>query len=83
MARQLAQEDLLQTLLSGPDGSTLIEVRNARALDVLEAQLEAGATEVAIFYGAGHMADFAERLVNDYGFELRASEWLTAWDLRD
>jgi len=83
MAEQLSgQVDLLERI-AGPDGSALIEGRNERALDVLRAQLDDGARRVAIFYGAGHMPDFAERLVADFGFEHVGSEWIEAWDLRD
>jgi len=82
MAEQLSgQVDLLERI-AGPDGSALIEGRNERALDVLREQLDDGARRVAIFYGAGHMPDFAERLVADFGFEHVGSEWIEAWNLR-
>jgi hypothetical protein len=83
MAEQLSgQVDLLERI-AGPDGSALIEGRNERALDELRTQLEDGARRVAIFYGAGHMRHFARRLVDDFGFRPRATEWIEAWDLRD
>lgn len=82
LAAQLSdQADLLQ-MLSGKDGSTLIEVRNARALEVLERRLAAGDRRIAIFYGAGHLPDMAERLQRDFGMMRTGTEWLEAWDLR-
>lgn len=82
LAGELADEALLREVLSGPEGSTLIEVRNARAIAVLAEQLDQGARRIAIFYGAGHLADLAERLTAGLGFELEGMGWLTAWDLR-
>lgn len=82
LASQLAdQVDLLETL-SGKDGSTLITVRNQRALQVLAEQLDAGAERIAIFYGAGHMPDFETRLVEEFGMRKTSTEWIEAWDLR-
>lgn len=82
LAAQLAdQVDLLETF-AGEDGSTLITVRNQRALEVLDEQLAAGADRIAIFYGAGHMPDFETRLVQDFGMRRISTEWVEAWDLR-
>jgi len=82
LARQLSDQAGLLELLSGPEGSTLIEVRNARALEALAQRIDAGDKNIAIFYGAGHMPDFAERLRRDFGMRLIDTEWLEAWDLR-
>ncbi len=82
LAEQLSgQTELLETL-AGDDGSTLITVRNQRALEVLREQLDAGARDIAIFYGAGHMPDFEKRLVEEFGMRRVSNEWIEAWDLR-
>lgn len=81
MATQLADQSGMLELISGDDGSTLIEVRNGRALDVLEQELAAGHRNLAIFYGAGHLPDLARRLEGDFGLRLTGSEWLPAWKL--
>jgi len=82
LASQLAgQTDLLRQL-SGPSGTALIEGRNARALERLREQLDAGVRRVAIFYGAGHMPDFDRRLVREFGMRRTATEWIEAWNLR-
>lgn len=82
LASQLAdQVDLLDTL-AGENGSTLITVRNQRAMEVLAEQLGAGAGRIAIFYGAGHMPDFETRLVEEFGMRKISTEWIEAWDLR-
>ncbi|MGK7294993.1 MAG: hypothetical protein ACNS61_04075 [Candidatus Wenzhouxiangella sp. M2_3B_020] len=82
LASQLAEQGDLLERLSGRDGSTLIEVRNARALERLAERLDAGAERIAIFYGAGHIPDLAERLVDEFGMRHVGTEWLEAWDLR-
>lgn len=82
LASQLSEQVELLETLSGEDGSTLITVRNQRALDVLREQLDAGKRDIAIFYGAGHMPDFERRLVEDFGMQRVATEWVEAWDLR-
>ncbi|MEM7054818.1 MAG: hypothetical protein AAF446_09765 [Pseudomonadota bacterium] len=79
MAEQLANPEQLELLLNPEQGSTLITGRNGKALDVMERQIAAGDRSMAIFYGAGHMPDFHERLVSDYGFEQQAIEWVDAW----
>jgi len=68
--------------ISGPDGSTLITERNKRALDVLRQQQAAGEPKIGIFYGAGHLADMHERLIEDFGLQPIGTVWLEAWDLR-
>jgi len=74
---------VLTAAFGGEEGSTLITDRNAAALDVLRARIEAGDTRLAIFYGAAHMDDFDERLRQDFGLQPRDAVWLEAWDLRD
>ncbi|GAB6165287.1 hypothetical protein JCM19992_12870 [Thermostilla marina] len=69
--------------LAGEQGSTLIAGRNAKALEVLDSQIEQGAKKIAIFYGAGHMNDFDKRLRTQYGLEPVEVRWLTAWDLSE
>jgi len=82
LAGQLAEQTDLLESLAGDQGSTLITVRNQRALAELRDQLAAGAREVAIFYGAGHMPDFEKRLVEEFGMRRVSNEWIEAWDLR-
>ena len=83
LAGQLSEQtDLLESLAGNDGASTLITVRNQRALEVLREQLGAGARDIAIFYGAGHMPDFETRLVEEFGMRKVSSEWIEAWDLR-
>lgn len=72
----------------GPNGlgdaltTLLIEDRNAAAMRVFQAERAKGHKRIAIFYGAGHMADFEKRLTSDVGLKRQSIEWLPAWDLR-
>lgn len=84
LGRQMADmEESLKTLEAGKDGtgSVIITGRNERAMEVLAEELEKGRRKLAIFYGAGHMADFRRRLLDD-GYAPLAGRWLTAWDIR-
>jgi hypothetical protein len=81
LATQLADQAGMLELISGEDGSTLIEIRNGRALEVLEQELAAGHRRLAIFYGAGHLPDLARRLEQEFGLRRTGSEWLPAWKL--
>ena len=47
-----------------------------------QTELANGRKRIAIFYGAGHMADFEKRLVSDFGLKRDRVEWLPAWNLK-
>ncbi|MEO8269268.1 MAG: hypothetical protein ABI557_06080, partial [Aureliella sp.] len=81
-AEQMQMMDGQMAALSGEDGkSTLITERNARAFEVLDREIKAGRKKLGIFYGAGHLKDMHQRLVDDYGLELVDTQWLDAWEL--
>jgi len=68
-------------LIEGNQGSSLIGERNARALAVLQERIARGDRRIAIFYGVGHLPDFASRLEADFGLVRRDVTWLDAWEL--
>lgn len=82
MAKQFQSMESMLTGISGPDGSTLIEERNKRALAVFGEQQAAGKRKIGIFYGAGHLSDMHDRLVEEFGYQPIGTVWLEAWDLR-
>lgn len=82
MAKQFSAMESMLNGLSGPDGSTIITERNKRALEVLRQQQTAGKRKLGIFYGAGHLPDMHERLLEEFGMQPIATVWLEAWDLR-
>ncbi len=82
MAGQFGDVSGAMSALSGPDGSAIITERNKKALEVLTLEIEAGKRKVAIFYGAGHLADMEKRLQQDFHLQRSKLRWLTAWDLR-
>ncbi|MCA9237583.1 MAG: hypothetical protein KDA44_19050 [Planctomycetales bacterium] len=82
MAKQFEGMESLLVGFSGPDGSTLITERNKAALAVLRDQLDHGTARMAVFYGAGHLSDMHERLIEDFDMQPVAETWLEAWDLR-
>lgn len=82
LAKQFESMEMMLSSLSGPDGSTIITERNKRALEVLREQMEAKKKKLGVFYGAGHLTDMHERLVEEFRLVPVGIEWLEAWDLR-
>jgi len=83
LAKQFESMESMLVSFSGPDGSTLITERNKRALEVLRGQLTDGKRKIGIFYGAGHLADMHERLIEEFDMKPVEVTWLEAWDLRE
>lgn len=83
MAESMIDQARVMEVLADEDGSVLITERNRKALSVLGDELDDGARNLALFYGAGHLPDFHRRLGDDFGFELQNIEWLDAWNLGD
>jgi hypothetical protein len=83
MAKQFEGMESLLVGISGPNGSTLITERNKRALDVLEKQLDKGTRRMAVFYGAGHLAEMNDQLLKRFDMKPVSIEWLEAWNLRE
>jgi hypothetical protein len=82
MAEQFEKMEIAMSALDGPEGSTLLAERNKVALKGLKKQLDAGKQKIAIFYGAGHLPDMAQRLEADFHLEPASTRWMRAWDLR-
>lgn len=81
MASEMTELEGLLTSFGGKKGSSLIHERNKVALEVMAEQIKQGKRRLAIFYGAGHLADMDKRLRDEYGMEQVSKEWVTAWDL--
>lgn len=81
-AQSFQKIEKVTAALSGPNGSTLITVRNQKAIQVAERELARGRKRLAIFYGAGHMVDLEARL-QKLGFQPQSVRYLKAWDLRE
>lgn len=82
MARQLIDIEVVTAGINDKNGeNTLIKGRNAKAFEVLREVLDDGKEKIAVFYGAGHLPDMAERLEEDFEMAPRKTTWLDAWDL--
>ena len=81
MAEQFENMEGQLSAIGGPDGSTIITQRNKRALAVLRGRLGQGKRRLAIFYGAGHLSDMAERLESEFGLRQESQRWLVAWTI--
>ena len=60
----------------------ILTKRNDVAMAKLEEVLPEAEGTVAVFYGAAHMADIGERLIEELGYERTAGRWLRAWACR-
>ena len=82
MAQQLVDIEMVTAGMDDANGeNTLIKGRNRKAFEVLKEELEAGKRHIAVFYGAGHLPDMAERLEKDFAMHPTSTQWLNAWDL--
>lgn len=83
MAGQMEDMEGAMDMLAGSKGSAIITERNKAALKVLGDEIVDGKKKIAIFYGAGHLADMEKRVREDFGLERSGNvEWLEAWNLR-
>jgi len=80
LARNMAKFENESMGLSGSDGTVIVTERNKAAIRTLEKAIQDGKKDIAIFYGAAHMPDMAERLVK-MGFMPVETNWRMAWDL--
>lgn len=81
LAAQFAQTGSLDQALGGPLNQLLVVDRNAAALKILQKQIAAGKKRIGIFYGAAHLPDFEQHLIEDFGLVRGSKQWLVAWDL--
>ena len=81
MAQQMIDMDAGMVMFEGKDGSTIINHRNAKCMEVLKEEIANGKKTIGIFYGAGHLADMEERLVDDFEMTAGGQKWLPAWKL--
>lgn len=79
--------EIIHTLGGGDDQikmfageSAIIGDRNAKCLQVFDAQVGKGRKKLAIFYGAAHFPDMEKRLL-EKGYKKTKQEWATAWDV--
>lgn len=83
LAKQIGPMESMLAMFGDDDkgsGSVLVGERNKRAIEVLQRRIKRGDKQLAIFYGAAHMPDMAERL-EKLGFTRERDEWLVAWDV--
>nr|WP_146528566.1 TraB/GumN family protein [Novipirellula artificiosorum] len=82
MARQMVDMEAVTAGIDDANGeNTLIKSRNAKAFEILKDELDQGKKNVAVFYGAGHLPDMAERLEKQFEMEKKSTTWLDGWDL--
>ena len=81
MAEQMQNMEGGMIMFEGKDGSTIIDHRNAKAMDILRREIDTGKKKIAVFYGAGHLPDMQRRLLSDFRMQRAGQFWLNAWKL--
>lgn len=82
MARQMIQMEAVTAGMDDENGeNTIIKSRNAKAFKILREVLDQGKQNIAVFYGAGHLMDMAQRLEDNFDMVEEETTWLNAWDL--
>jgi len=81
MAKQIHDMESGMVIFEGKNGSTIIDHRNAKCMEILRREIEAGKTSIGIFYGAGHLADMEQRMFSDFSAKRGGQYWLPAWKL--
>lgn len=77
-----SQLEQMEMLAAGGEGSTLLEGRNEKCLEVLQREIGNDHDRIGIYYGAAHLPHLERRLVEDLGFRKTGHEWLVAWDCK-
>ncbi len=80
LAEQLASSDKLLSMFVEDEGSTILTVRNDRAIKVLNDQIKKGKRNLGIFYGAAHLPDLYKKLSKN--FSETGLVWVKAWNLK-
>jgi hypothetical protein len=83
LIEMLADESLIEMSMQQFDPAlmeVLIDERNQVVIDDLQQVLreQPGAQSIAVFYGAGHMQDLAERLRDQLGYAHEGGRWFKA-----
>lgn len=81
LAYEMTNMDQVRDILGSDSDSAIIGARNERAVQVLRAQIEAGAKRIGIFYGAAHMSDMEARLLGELALTRSEIVWVDAWEL--
>lgn len=81
LAYEMTNMDQVRDILGSDSDSAIIGARNERAVQVLRAQIDAGAKRIGVFYGAAHMADMEKRLLDELALTRSELVWVDAWEL--
>ena len=80
VADQFDKTDLLLDSAEAGEGTVILTERNKHVMKVIGEQIAAGNSKLGVFYGAAHLPDL-ERRLREAGYQKKASEWVTAWDI--
>ncbi len=74
--------DAVQKIAIEDRENVIIHLRNKKALEAVKKELDAGRTNVAIFYGVAHLPDLERLLQKELGLSQSGeARWFTAWEM--
>lgn len=82
LGRQFDEIEYLISAMEPEGGSVILTERNKVALKVLEQRIQKGSKKIGIFYGAAHLPDMEQRLINQFGLTKGKTVWLDAWTVK-
>ena len=83
LGRQFDEIEYLISAIEPEAGSVILTERNKVALKVLREQIDKGQKKIGIFYGAAHLPDMEERLINEFGLKKGKTVWNDAWTVKN
>jgi hypothetical protein len=83
LGRQFDQIEYLITAMEPEGGSVILTERNKVALGVLDKEIKKGSKKIGIFYGAAHLGDMEQRLINEFGLKKNKTSWSDAWVVKN
>lgn len=82
LARTMGTSDvagMLQASLPEATTELLLDKRNAVVIERIKEYAPKTKGAIAVFYGAGHMADIEKTLVEKMGYRRAGGRWMSAW----
>ena len=74
--------DAVQKIAIEDRENVIIHLRNKKALEAVKKELDAGRTNVAVFYGVAHLPDLERLLQKELGLSQSGeARWFTAWEM--
>ena len=83
LGRQFDEIEHLTNAMEPEGGSVILTERNKVAFEILSQEIKSDKKKIGVFYGAAHLPDMEERLINDFGLKKTKTVWNDAWSVKN